>query len=107
MIKINGISEDAFKLRLFPFSLGDKARHWEKTLPQGTITSWAECKKAFLSKFFSSTRTARLRSEISGFTQRQNETFNEAMERFKDYTIQCPHHGFSEETLLSTIYRGA
>ena len=45
MIKINGISEDAFKLRLFPFSLGDKARHWEKTLPQGTITSWAECKK--------------------------------------------------------------
>ncbi|KAL0646260.1 hypothetical protein Bca4012_044551 [Brassica carinata] len=29
--KTNGVSEDAFKLRLFPFSLGDKAHTWEKT----------------------------------------------------------------------------
>ncbi|KAG7530388.1 hypothetical protein ISN44_Un97g000070 [Arabidopsis suecica] len=31
--KINGVNEDGFKLRLFPFSLGDKAHIWEKTLP--------------------------------------------------------------------------
>ncbi|XP_010468594.1 PREDICTED: uncharacterized protein LOC104748689 [Camelina sativa] len=58
-VKINGISEDAFKLRLFPFSLGDRARTWEKNLPVGSITSWDQCKRAFLSKFFSTTRTAR------------------------------------------------
>ncbi|XP_010424938.1 PREDICTED: uncharacterized protein LOC104710091 [Camelina sativa] len=58
-VKINGISEDAFKLRLFPFSLGDRARTWEKNLPVGSVTSWDQCKRAFLSKFFSTTRTAR------------------------------------------------
>ncbi|KAG7572457.1 Integrase catalytic core [Arabidopsis suecica] len=106
LTKINGVSEDNFKLRLFPFSLGDKAHHWEKTLPAGSITSWDDCKKAFLTKFFSNSRTARLRNEISGFTQKQFESICEAWERFKGYTIQCPHHGFKKASLLSTLYRG-
>ncbi|KAG7594089.1 Retrotransposon gag domain [Arabidopsis thaliana x Arabidopsis arenosa] len=106
LTKINGVSEDSFKLRLFPFSLGDKAHHWEKTLPAGSITSWDDCKKAFLTKFFSNSRTARLRNEISGFTQKQSESICEAWDRFKGYTIQCPHHGFKRASLLSTLYRG-
>ncbi|XP_010436713.1 PREDICTED: uncharacterized protein LOC104720520 [Camelina sativa] len=105
-VKINGISEDAFKLRLFPFSLGDKAHIWEKNLPYNTITSWDQCKKAFLSKFFSTTRTTRFRNEISSFSQKGNESFCEAWERFKGYISQCPHHGFSKESQLSTLYRG-
>ncbi|KAG7556870.1 Retrotransposon gag domain [Arabidopsis suecica] len=107
LTKINGVSEDSFKLRLFPFSLGDKAHHWEKTLPAGSITSWDDCKKAFLTKFFSNSRTARLRNEISSFTQKQSESICEAWERFKGYTTQCPHHGFKKASLLSTLYRGA
>ncbi|KAG7578973.1 Retrotransposon gag domain [Arabidopsis thaliana x Arabidopsis arenosa] len=106
LTKINGVSEDSFKLRLFPFSLGDKAHHWEKTLPAGSITSWDDCKKAFLTKFFSNSRTARLRNEISSFTQKKSESICEAWERFKGYTIQCPHHGFKKASLLSTLYRG-
>ncbi|CAA7026174.1 unnamed protein product [Microthlaspi erraticum] len=106
LTKINGVSEDAIKLRLFPMSLADKAHQWEKSLPHGTITTWDECKKAFLAKFFSTGRTVKLRSEFSGFTQRNNETFAEAWERFKGYTSQCPHHGFKNESLLSTLYRG-
>ncbi|KAG7556952.1 Integrase catalytic core [Arabidopsis suecica] len=106
LTKINGVSEDGFKLRLFPFSLGDKAHLWEKTLPQGSITTWDDCKKAFLAKFFSNSRTARLRNEISGFTQKNAETFCEAWERFKGYQTKCPHHGFAKASLLSTLYRG-
>ncbi|CAA7018047.1 unnamed protein product [Microthlaspi erraticum] len=60
---INGVSEDAIKLRLFPMSLADKAHQWEKSLPHGTITTWDECKKAFLAKFFSTGRTAKLRKD--------------------------------------------
>ncbi|KAG7547996.1 Retrotransposon gag domain [Arabidopsis suecica] len=107
LTKINGVSEDGFKLRLFPFSLGDKAHQWEKTLPPDSITSWDDCKTAFLTKFFSNSRTARLRNEISSFTQKQSESFCEAWERFKGYTTQCPHHGFKKASLLSTLYRGA
>jgi len=66
--------------------LGDKAHHLENTLPLDSITSWDDCKKAFLAKFFSNARTARLRNEISGFTEINNETFYEAWERFKSYT---------------------
>lgn len=37
MVKINGIFEDTFKLRLFPFYLGAKACQWEKLLSQNSI----------------------------------------------------------------------
>ena len=106
LTKINGVSEDGFKFRLFPFSLGDKTHLWEKTLPQNSITTWDDCKKAFFAKFFSNSRTARLRNEISGFTQKQNESFCEAWERFKGYQTKCPHPGFKQASLLSTLYRG-
>ncbi|XP_023634071.1 uncharacterized protein LOC111829360 [Capsella rubella] len=106
LTKINGVSEDSFKLRLFSFSLGDKAHQWEKTLPPRSITSWDQCKQSFLAKFVSNSRTARLRNEISGFTQNNGETICEAWERFKSYKSQCPHHGFTNESLLSTLYRG-
>ncbi|KAG7633123.1 hypothetical protein ISN44_As03g033240 [Arabidopsis suecica] len=39
LTKIIGVSEDGFKLRLFPFSLGDKAHIWEKNLPHDSITT--------------------------------------------------------------------
>ncbi|XP_059290141.1 uncharacterized protein LOC132043695, partial [Lycium ferocissimum] len=107
MSKTNGVSEDALKLKLFPFSLGDKARQWEKSLPSDSITTWEDCKKAFLEKFFSTSRTAKLRNEISSFQQKNLEGFSEAWERFNGYQAQCPHHGFSKESLLSTFYRGA
>jgi len=105
LTKINGVTEDGFKLRLFSFSLRDKAHHWEKTMPQDSINSWDDCKKDFLAKVFSNARTTRLRNEISCFTQKNNETFCEAWERFKSYITQCPHHGFKKASLLSTLYR--
>ncbi|WZZ72277.1 hypothetical protein YC2023_083647 [Brassica napus] len=105
--KTNGVSEDAFKLKLFPFSLGDKAHQWEKALPSDSITTWNECKRAFLEKFFSTSRTVKIRNEISSFQQKNLEGFSEAWERFKGYWSQCPHHGFTKESLLSTFYRGA
>ncbi|XP_024013094.1 RNA polymerase II degradation factor 1-like [Eutrema salsugineum] len=81
LTKINGVSEDSFKLRFFPFSLGDKAHQWEKNLPRGSIQTWEQCKLAFLSKFFSTSRTAKLRNQISSFKKHNNEIFGEAWER--------------------------
>ncbi|XP_048620205.1 uncharacterized protein LOC125590618 [Brassica napus] len=47
------------------------------------------------------------KNEISSFQQKHLERFSEAWERFKSYWSQCPHHGFTKESLLSTFYRGA
>ena len=39
-IKYNGVTEEALKLRLFPLSLGDKAKHWLTSQPPDSITTW-------------------------------------------------------------------
>jgi len=90
LTKISGVTEDGFKLKLFPFSLGDKAHHWEKTLPLDSINSWDDCKKAFLAKFFSNARTARLRNAISGFTEKNDETFVKLGRGLKDTPLSTP-----------------
>ncbi|KAF7808358.1 uncharacterized protein G2W53_035101 [Senna tora] len=38
--KHNGVSDDAIRLRLFPFSLRNKAKFWLQSLPEGSITTW-------------------------------------------------------------------
>ena len=38
-IKLNGVTEDTIRLKLFPFSLKDKARGWLQSLQLGSITS--------------------------------------------------------------------
>jgi len=52
MLKLNGVSSDAIHLRLFHFSLRDKARAWLHSLPSGCIITWDELTRAFLAKLF-------------------------------------------------------
>ena len=72
-IKINGVSDDAIKLRLFSFSFCDKAKVWFNSYPPNTFTSWGELTKAFLNKYFSPEKTAKLRMDITSFTQHEGE----------------------------------
>jgi hypothetical protein len=41
-IKMHGFSEDALTMRLFPFSLKEKAKHWLKSLEPNIVTSWTQ-----------------------------------------------------------------
>ena len=50
--RMNGVSPDAIKLRLFPFSLRDKAKLWLSSLAPNSITSWDFLSKAFLTKYY-------------------------------------------------------
>nr|GEY07698.1 reverse transcriptase domain-containing protein [Tanacetum cinerariifolium] len=50
--------------------------------------------------------TTYLKNEISRFTQRFKDTFEEAWERFKEMLRACPHHGFSKLTQIDTFYNG-
>ena len=38
--KINGATDNAIRLRLFPFSLWNWAKQWLNSLPRGSITTW-------------------------------------------------------------------
>ena len=92
--KINSVSDDAIRLRLFPFSLRGAAYRWLTSLAPGSITTWKELVEKFLARYFPPSKAARLRQEISSFRQGDSETLFEAYERFKDLLRKCPHHGF-------------
>lgn len=77
-IKINGVTEDTIRLRLFPFSLRDKARGWLQSLQVGSITSWQDMVEKFLAKFSPPAKIAQLRSEIGQFKQNDVESLYEA-----------------------------
>ena len=91
--KINGVTNDAIRLRVFPFLVRDKAQLWLASLPNESITTWDQLKQAFLHKYFPPHKTAKFRNEITTFKQSGNETIYSAWERFKELQRQCPHHG--------------
>ena len=66
-IKYNGVIEEALILRLFPLSLGDRAKHWLTSQPSDSITSWNDWVQKFLTKFFPPAKIAQLVQEINTF----------------------------------------
>ncbi|KAH9671114.1 hypothetical protein KPL70_017227 [Citrus sinensis] len=76
--KQNGVSDNVIRLRLFPFSLTDKAKEWLNSLPAGTITTWDGLAHKFLAKYFPPARTAKLRNEITTFAQFEIKSLYEA-----------------------------
>ena len=96
IVKMNGVTEYAIRLRLFPFSLRDKARGWLQALQPGSITTWAEMAQKFLAKFFPPTKIALLRTEIGTFKQQDFKSLYEAWERFKDLLRRCPQHVYQD-----------
>ena len=105
-IKLNGVTEDMIRLRLFPFSLKDKARGWLQSLQLGSITSWQDMVEKFLAKFFPPAKTAQLRSEIGQFKQNDFESLYEAWERYKDLIRHCPQHGLLDWLQIQMFYNG-
>ncbi|KAM1747951.1 hypothetical protein ACFX12_008998 [Malus domestica] len=94
------------KMKAFPFSLMDKAKDWLYELAPGTVTSWESMKRAFLEKFFPTSRIILLRKKISGIQQEEGESFPTYYERFKSLVASCPQHQMKEELLLQYFYEG-
>ncbi|CAN6685977.1 unnamed protein product [Malus baccata var. baccata] len=94
------------KMKAFPFSLMDKAKDWLYELAPRTVTSWESMKRAFLEKFFPTSRVILLRKRISGTQQNQGESFPTYYERFKTLVALCPQHQMKEELLIQYFYEG-
>ncbi|KAM1967995.1 hypothetical protein ACFX15_042972 [Malus domestica] len=63
-------------------------------------------KRAFLEKFFPTTRVILLQKRISGIQQEEGESFPTYYERFKSLVASCPQHQMKEELLLQYFYEG-
>src|SRR5262249_16784058 len=103
-IKSNGVSDDAIRLRLFPFSLRDKARSWLNSLPPHSLTNWDQVARKFFEQFFPPNKTIQLRNEIFAFRQYEGESLYEVWQRFKELLRRCPHHGISLHDLVRIFY---
>nr|GEV71122.1 reverse transcriptase domain-containing protein [Tanacetum cinerariifolium] len=105
-LKYRDVSNDAIKLMLFSYSLEGAARIWYGKEPPNSILTWEDLVNIFVNQFFSPSKNYHLKNEISRFTQRFEETFSEAWDRFKELLRACPHHEFSELTQIDTFYNG-
>lgn len=95
MVKINGITNDAIRLRLFPFSLQDRAKDWLESISSESIATGDALAQTFLSNFFLSSKTSKLRTEIGTFRQIDGEQFFETWEHYKNWENPNPDSAIS------------
>nr|GFB05417.1 reverse transcriptase domain-containing protein [Tanacetum cinerariifolium] len=100
------VSNDVIKLMMFPYSLEGSARVWYDKEPPNSLLTWEDLVNKFVNQFFPPSKTTHLKNEISRFTQRFEETFGEAWERFKKMLRAYPHHEFTELAQIDTFYNG-
>jgi hypothetical protein len=106
IFKFQNFSEESVHLRLFPFSLHDRASAWLDSNTPRSITSWESLLSKFYNKFFLMSKVNDYRKEISSFTQEEDEKFSKSWERFKDLLIKCPPHGYEKWRLVQFFYQG-
>ncbi|XP_008232773.1 PREDICTED: uncharacterized protein LOC103331871 [Prunus mume] len=103
---LTGVTEDQLRMRVFPYTLKDKAKYWLNSLKPSSLTTWGAIQKKFLEKYFSTQKTDMLRDKILLFAQQDDESFCEAWERFNGLLNQCPHHGIPLKLQMRMFYKG-
>nr|GEZ80674.1 reverse transcriptase domain-containing protein [Tanacetum cinerariifolium] len=105
-IKVNGVTDDALRLYLFPHSLIHHATAWFDRLPRYSINTFKQMAKMFLGKYFPPSMVTKLRNEITNFRQRPDELLFEAWEHYKLSIDRCPNHNMFPVTKIDTFYNG-
>ncbi|CAM8884895.1 unnamed protein product [Rhodiola kirilowii] len=105
-VKTNGVSPESYYLRLFPFSLSDKASRWLDSHVEGTFTTRDKLAETFLQQYFPPSKTAHFKNKIISFRSIDGETLYEAWERYKELMRMCPHHNLELWQIMDTFYRG-
>ncbi|KAL4283571.1 hypothetical protein GQ457_16G020160 [Hibiscus cannabinus] len=68
-----GVHEDVLKLKLFPYSLRDRARAWLSGVPAGSMESWADLCRSFLMRYNPPNMHTQLMNDIASFRQADDE----------------------------------
>nr|GEU48803.1 DNA-directed DNA polymerase [Tanacetum cinerariifolium] len=105
-MKQNGVSDDALRLSLFPYSLTHHAIAWYDHLPMNSIHSFDDMMRNFLLKYFPPSMVTKLRNEITKFEQKPHESLFEAWKRYKMSIDRCPNHNMLLVTQIDTFYNG-
>ncbi|KAL4340439.1 hypothetical protein GQ457_08G034750 [Hibiscus cannabinus] len=101
-----GVHEDVLKLKLFPYSLRDRARMWLNSASPGSLQSWADLCQSFLLRYNPPNMNARFRNEITSFHQADDESMYEAWDRYKKLFQKFHMHGFNDWMQVEIFYQG-
>ncbi|XP_021975467.1 uncharacterized protein LOC110870591 [Helianthus annuus] len=101
-----GFTLEEVKLRVFQFSLKDRAKQWFSILPSDSIRTWDEMQRTFLEEYYPMSKTSEDRNAIKSFSQHVGETFHEAFKCFNEMLRMCPHHDIPKWDLVKIFYDG-
>ncbi|GJX97350.1 reverse transcriptase domain-containing protein [Tanacetum coccineum] len=105
-MKQNGVTDDALRLYLFPYSLTHHATAWFDHLLKNSIHTFQEMASKFISKYFPPSIVTKLRNDISNFRQLPDESLFEAWELYKLLIDLCTNHNMLPVTQIDTFYNG-
>nr|GFA17398.1 reverse transcriptase domain-containing protein [Tanacetum cinerariifolium] len=104
--KVNGVTDDALRLYLFPHTLTHHATAWFDYFPRNSINTFEQMAKMFLGKYFPPSMVTKLRNEITNFRQHPDESLFEAWEHYKLSIDRCTNHNMLPVTQIDTFYNG-
>ncbi|XP_042059417.1 uncharacterized protein LOC121803910 [Salvia splendens] len=104
--KINGVTDEQIRLRVFPFSLEDDAKDWLDSMEPNSIRTWEAMVEKFLEKYYPPSEALKRQSEIISFEMTPQESIRGAWERFKGLMKRCPNHGLNPTHQVLAFYRG-
>jgi len=90
----------------FHFSLAGDAKRWLHSFKVNSLKTWEEVVEKFLKKYFLESKTTERKVAISLFHQFPDESWSEALERFRGLLRKTPTHGFSKPIQLNMFIDG-
>ncbi|XP_061350969.1 uncharacterized protein LOC133296027 [Gastrolobium bilobum] len=100
------VSDDAIRLRLFPFAVKGKALDWMERQPAESILTWENLSEKFFAEFFPMEKYNNMVNDITSFKQHLGETICASWNRFKALMRKVPHYNLSQGDQVRIFFNG-
>ena len=70
---------------------------WFNSLPKNIIATWDEMANKFLTKYFPPSKAAKLRGDLTTFSQLESKSIFESWKRYKGMIRKVPHHRLPDQ----------
>jgi len=100
------MADETLRWKIFPFSLTGRAKKWYNRHVGNSQGDWDILRKDFCLKFFPVEKVDKLRFEIVGFKQLDNESLGKAWDRFDGFVNSRPNLALPEPMLLPHFFLG-
>jgi hypothetical protein len=105
-LRIEGMSDETLRWKLFPFSLKGRAKQWYNRTIGSKQGDWETLRSSFCLDFFPISKIVSLRAKVLSFKQEDNESLATSWERFNSLIDSGPDLALQDPILLQYFYMG-